>query len=94
MIAPLLAIARKRFPSLEKAIADGGYQGKPTADDVQERADIPLEIVKRSDIAKGFYVLPKRWTLSVPTAGSTVADGLSKTTKISPVTTPASSFWQ
>jgi transposase len=61
MIAPLLAIASKRFPSLKKAIADGGYQGKPTADDVKEQAGIPLEIVKRSDAAKGFYVLPKRW---------------------------------
>ena len=61
MIAPLLAIASKRFPLLEKAIADGGYQGKPTADDVKEQAGIPLEIVKRSDAAKGFYVLPKRW---------------------------------
>jgi len=61
MIAPLLVIACKRFPSLEKAIADGGYQGKPTADDVKEQAGIPLEIVKCSDTAKGFYVLPKRW---------------------------------
>ena len=61
MIAPLLAIACKRFSSLEKAMADGGYQGKATADDVQEQAGIPLEIVKRSDAAKGFYVLPKRW---------------------------------
>jgi transposase len=61
MIAPLLAIARERFPSLKKAIADGGYQGKATADEVQEQAGIPLEIVKRSDTAKGFHVLPKRW---------------------------------
>ena len=61
MIAPLLAVARKRFPSLKKAIADGGYQGKATADDVQDQAGIPLEIVKRSDTAKGFQLLPKRW---------------------------------
>ena len=61
MIAPLLAIARQRFSSLKNAIADGGYQGKATADEVQEVAGIPLEIVKRSDAAKGFYVLPKRW---------------------------------
>ena len=60
MIAPLLAIARKRFPSLEKAIADGGYQGKVTADEVQEDAGIPLEIIKRPDAVKGFLVLPKR----------------------------------
>ena len=61
MIAPLLAIARERFPSLEKAIADGGYQGKPTSDEVQQQAGIPLEIVKRPDTAKGFKLLPKRW---------------------------------
>jgi transposase len=28
---------------------------------VQEQAGIPLEIVKRSDVAKGFVLLPKRW---------------------------------
>ena len=61
VIAPLLEIARKRFPSLKSAIADGGYQGKPTADEVQQQAGIPLEIIKRSDLAKGFHVLPKRW---------------------------------
>jgi transposase len=61
MIAPLLAIARERFPSLEKAIADGGYQGKHTADEVQNEAGIPLEIVRRPDIARGFHLLPKRW---------------------------------
>ena len=60
-IAPLLAVARQRFASLKKAIADGGYQGKPTAYEVQNQAGIPLEIVKRSDTVKGFYVLPKRW---------------------------------
>jgi len=36
IIAPLLAIARERFPSLKSAIADGGYQGKLTADDCQK----------------------------------------------------------
>ena len=61
MIAPLMKIARRRFPSLEKVIADGGYQGKATADAVQADAGIPLEIVKRSDTAVGFVLLPKRW---------------------------------
>ena len=32
-----------------------------TADEVQKDAGILLEIVKRSDAAKGFHVLPKRW---------------------------------
>ena len=61
MIAPLMAIARRRFSSLENVIADGGYQGKATADAVRADADLPLEIVKRSDKAKGFVLLPKRW---------------------------------
>ena len=59
--APLLKVVRKMFPSLARAIADGGYQGKATADEVRAEAKIPLEIVKRSDMAKGFVVLPKRW---------------------------------
>jgi transposase len=61
MIAPLLKIARRRFPSLERAIADGGYQGAATATAVKAEADLPLEIVKRSDTATGFVLLPKRW---------------------------------
>jgi len=61
VIAPLLKAARKMFPSLARAIADGGYQGAATAAEVREEANIPLEIVKRSDTAKGFTVLPKRW---------------------------------
>jgi len=60
-IAPLLAVVRECRAWLKKAIADGGYQGKSTADEVQEQAGIPLEIVKRSDTVKGFYVLTKRW---------------------------------
>jgi len=61
MIAPLLKVARKMFPSLSRAIADGGYQGAATAVEVRDQAKIPLEIVKRSDTAKGFVLLPKRW---------------------------------
>lgn len=61
MIAPMLKVARRMFPSLARAIADGGYQGAATAEAVRIDARIPLEIVKRSDAAKGFKVLPKRW---------------------------------
>jgi hypothetical protein len=46
MIAPLLKLTRKMFPSLARAIADGGYQGKATADEVRAATKIPLEIVK------------------------------------------------
>ena len=61
MIAPLLSVVAKHVPSLARAMADGGYQGAATATAVQTQAGIPLEIVKRSDTAKGFKVLPKRW---------------------------------
>lgn len=61
MIAPVLKLARARFPKLTAAIADAGYQGAQTAAEVQAEAGMTLEIVKRSDAAKGFEVLPKRW---------------------------------
>jgi transposase len=61
VVASLMKAARQMFPSIEKAVADGGYQGPATAADVKAEANIPLEIVKRSDTAKGFVVLPKRW---------------------------------
>src|SRR5829696_8691123 len=49
------------FPFLERVIADGAYQGRATARAVRRAARARLEIVKRSDAAKGFVVLPKRW---------------------------------
>ena len=51
MVAPLLAIAARRCPTLALAVADGGYQGDPTATAVREDAGLPLEIVKRCDAA-------------------------------------------
>ena len=59
--ALLLKAVRRLFPSLARAIADGGYQGTATAAEVRDLAGIPIEIVKRSDKVKGFVVLPKRW---------------------------------
>jgi len=57
----LLTMACHLFPSIIKGLGDGGYQGTTTAQEVFDDAGIPLEIVKRSDGKKGFYVLPKRW---------------------------------
>lgn len=61
MAGPVLACAKKAMPTLERGIADGGYQGEATAADVREMAGMAFEIVKRNDGAKGFKVLPKRW---------------------------------
>jgi len=50
------------YPFLLKLYADGGYRG-PQFQAAQCRAmkQVSLEIVKRSDTAKAFTVLPKRW---------------------------------
>jgi putative transposase len=58
---PVLAEVRRLFPFIEKIFADGGYQGAATATAVAWIGAWELEIVKRSDIAKGFVVLPRRW---------------------------------
>lgn len=50
-----------RFPSIQVIFADDGYQGPVAAAKVGEAGDWRLEIVKRSDQAKGFVILPKRW---------------------------------
>src|SRR4051794_23776504 len=57
----VLREVRRLFPFLERVIADGAYQGKETARAVRRAARARLEIVKRSDTAKGFVVLQKRW---------------------------------
>ncbi|WP_024882130.1 IS5 family transposase [Methylosinus sp. LW3] len=53
-----------KFPFLQKLFADGGYQGPPFRD-AQKKAlpFVDTEIVKRSDAAKGFKVLPRRWVV-------------------------------
>ena len=50
------------YPFLKKLFADGGYQGPQFKKGVGELlAEVDVEIVKRSDTAEGFEVLPRRW---------------------------------
>lgn len=49
-----------QFPRLQKIWADGGYAGT-LVDWVKSLCGWVLEIVKRSDTAKGFELLPHRW---------------------------------
>jgi transposase len=51
-------------PFLVKLYADAGYQG-PVFQAAMKKimAQVDVEIVKRSDQAKGFVVLPKRWVV-------------------------------
>jgi putative transposase len=58
---PVLREARRLFVFVKKIFADGGYQGQATAKAVAALGQWEIEIVKRSDCAKGFVVLPKRW---------------------------------
>jgi putative transposase len=58
----LLAKAKGLFPRLQRIWADGGYAGKLIGW-LQETCGWVLEIVKRSDVVKGFKVLPRRWVV-------------------------------
>ena len=50
------------FPFLKKVFADSGYQGPKFANALARvLPHLDIEIVKRSDQASGFVVLPKRW---------------------------------
>jgi transposase len=62
--ALLMATLFGLFPFLLKLYADGGYQGPEFRKAIGSiMAQIDVEIVKRSDHAKGFVVLPKRWVV-------------------------------
>jgi transposase len=52
---------KQSFPTVVKFFADGGYAGDKLASAISHIEDVAVEIVKRSDDAKGFVVLPKRW---------------------------------
>ena len=52
------------FPFLLKLYADSGYQGPKFEEGLSTVCrQINVEIVKRSDQAKGFVALPKRWVV-------------------------------
>jgi transposase len=52
------------YPFLLKLFADGGYQGQQFQLGLRAAfAQVEVEIVKRSDRAKGFSVLPRRWVV-------------------------------
>jgi len=52
------------YPFLQKLFADGGYQGPKFRDALAKALPgLSVTIVKRSDTAKGFEVLPRRWVV-------------------------------
>lgn len=59
----VLASIRASFPWLRHVFADGGYAGDKLRDAMTGRGLWTLEIIKRSDSAKGFVLLPRRWVV-------------------------------
>jgi transposase len=59
----LMDTLKTRHGWLKKIWADGGYTGSLQGEvaNLPRHRRIDLEIVKRSDKAKGFQVLPQRW---------------------------------
>lgn len=59
----LLDCLRHSWSRLHRVWADGGYAGELVAWvwRLRPRGRVHLDIVKRSDQARGFHVLPKRW---------------------------------
>jgi len=59
----LLKAIRHRFPWLRHLFADGGYAGDKLRTALEGHGDWTIEIIKRSDTAEGFKVLPRRWVV-------------------------------
>lgn len=62
--APLvLKDIRKSFPWLRHIFADGGYAGDKLKQALAKIGKWTIKIIKRSDTAKGFVLLPRRWVV-------------------------------
>jgi transposase len=59
----VLKAIRARWPWLRHIFADGGYAGPKLREALRGAGDWRIEIIKRSDAAKGFEVLPRRWVV-------------------------------
>jgi transposase len=61
--AAVLKTILKRWPWLRHIFADGGYAGPKLRGALRKVAKFTLQVVKRTDKAKGFEVLPRRWVV-------------------------------
>ena len=59
----VLKAIRRRFPWLRHVFADGGYAGEKLRNALKGHGEWTLEIIRRSDVTKGFEVLPRRWVV-------------------------------
>jgi transposase len=54
---------RSAFPWLRHVFADSAYTGDKLKGALEDLGNWTIEIVKRSDLAKGFVLLPRRWVV-------------------------------
>jgi len=59
----VLASIRSLYPWLRHVFADGGYAGDKLREALAQMGKWTIEIIKRSDVAKGFELLPRRWVV-------------------------------
>jgi len=59
----VLASIRRSWPWLRHVFADGGYAGDKLRAALAKIGAWTIEIVRRSDKAEGFQVLPRRWVV-------------------------------
>jgi transposase len=59
----LLESVSSLYPWLRYVFADGGYAGDKLKGALEGLGKWTIEIVKRSDAAKGFVLLPRRWVV-------------------------------
>jgi len=59
----VLAKVRSLYPWLRHVFADGGDAGQKLKGKLEGLGDWTIEIVQRSDAARGFVLLPRRWVV-------------------------------
>ena len=59
----VLKAVAARYPMLRHIFADGGYAGPKLRDALKAIGRWTVQIVKRSNTAQGFEVLPRRWVV-------------------------------
>ncbi len=59
----VLRSIRARWRWLRHVYADGGYAGPKSRAALRGAGDWRVEVIKRSDAAKGFEVTPRRWVI-------------------------------